>query len=648
LPLCCFAPGFFFVRRLRWSPMEKLCGAVGLSLVLLYLAVFGAYCFLPGLEGPAYAAVAVACAGLGVLGARDARQLFASAPVRRTTLGFLFLIGWNLLLLATIRNYSGGAWYGDWLEHFQRSLFFLHHYPAATPIFPSYILPARPPMMNVLAAFFMGLTQDRFEIFQVVFGFLNLMMFLSCCLMAAAIAGPRKARILPLVALFVLSPVVTVETTYTWTKGLAAFYVLLALWFYLAGWRKKDTVRMTVGFLALSAGVLVHYSAGPYCVFLALHYLVCVFRSRPRKWREAIICTAVCLPFLLTWFAWSVRTYGARGTFASNTSVTSTQGYEGGNLGKIAANFADTFVPLLVRDPSLSHLLDQPSRPGFIRDVAFLFYQPNLIFGMGLVGGPVVFWLLYRVFRRSRRRGPEWRFWLAMVPFCVLLGIASVGERDTAGSAHLTLLALEVLGLTLLACSLPLRRAVAVAVLAGCAIDFSLGVFLQAHIEHLDNSPGRTVFTGLKRVGSTVQLGAPGPYSLSNSAEQNWYRKHQYALAREWRRELGPYIGEDPLARQLAGALEIAAKDDNSYWHGWFARNGGSTVFLGDDLAGLSVGGVDLPLLALALLGLASLWAIWKEASRPLPVTAPAPPPKRAPPPARAAPPRRKAARSRR
>ena len=39
LIVCAFAPGFFLVRRLRWSPLEKLCGAVGLSLILVWLAL---------------------------------------------------------------------------------------------------------------------------------------------------------------------------------------------------------------------------------------------------------------------------------------------------------------------------------------------------------------------------------------------------------------------------------------------------------------------------------------------------------------------------------------------------------------------------------------------------------------------------------
>ena len=33
LAVCSFTPGFFFVRRLRWTPLEKLCGSIGLSLV---------------------------------------------------------------------------------------------------------------------------------------------------------------------------------------------------------------------------------------------------------------------------------------------------------------------------------------------------------------------------------------------------------------------------------------------------------------------------------------------------------------------------------------------------------------------------------------------------------------------------------------
>lgn len=47
LAMCSFTPGFIAIRRLRWRPLEKLCGSIALSLIVLYLVCFGAYCFAP-------------------------------------------------------------------------------------------------------------------------------------------------------------------------------------------------------------------------------------------------------------------------------------------------------------------------------------------------------------------------------------------------------------------------------------------------------------------------------------------------------------------------------------------------------------------------------------------------------------------------
>ena len=141
-------------------------------------------------------------------------------------------------------------------------------------------------MMNVLAALFLGVTADRFEIFQLVFAFLNLLLFLPCCLAIPVVARVRKVSVLPLVAIFAMNPAVMQNATYTWTKSLTAFFVIFAVCLYLAGWRKRDPVRMTGAFVCLAAGLLVHYSAGPYVVFFALHYLLVVSARGPEKWRE--------------------------------------------------------------------------------------------------------------------------------------------------------------------------------------------------------------------------------------------------------------------------------------------------------------------------------------------------------------------------
>jgi len=76
LAVCSLCPGVFFIRKLRWSPLEKLCGAIGLSLVIIYLASFGIYV----LKLPAWShwVVSGVCCLLGLLGLRDLFSRFAA------------------------------------------------------------------------------------------------------------------------------------------------------------------------------------------------------------------------------------------------------------------------------------------------------------------------------------------------------------------------------------------------------------------------------------------------------------------------------------------------------------------------------------------------------------------------------------------
>src|ERR1019366_5487120 len=343
LAVCSFTPGFFFVRRLRWTPLEKLCGSIGLSLVMLFLAAWVVYLSTSGdaSERIPFWCVSAVSVALGIAARRDIARLFHVSRVRQAVAAYGFLLLWTLLILGMIRGYSGGTWFGDWLEHFQRSLFFLHHFPLHTVLFGEYALPARPPMMNVLGAFFMAQSADRFEIFQLIFAFLNLLVFLPCCLIMPALAGARRRRILPLLCLFALNPVVIENATYSWTKMFCAFYVVLAICLYLAGWRKRDRGRMTAAFLALSAGILVHYSGAPYLLLLSGHYLFFVFPSRQRKWRELVSIAALCSVLLLVWLGWSVAHYGIRATLASNPTIALGRQYQGNTVEKVAANLFD-------------------------------------------------------------------------------------------------------------------------------------------------------------------------------------------------------------------------------------------------------------------------------------------------------------------
>jgi hypothetical protein len=622
LPVCSFAPGFFFIRKLRWNPLEKLCGSIGLSLILLYLASWGIYC--TGTRGSGmpvhplpFIVISLVCAAMGAACWKDIGRLLRATPVRGALAGLGFLLLWNAVLTAIIRNFSGALWFGDWLEHFQRSLFFLQHFPADTKFLPNYALPARPPMMNALAAFFLAQTSDRFELFQAVFVFLNTLLFLPCYLTMPALGRRARRRTWLLVLLFASSPLVMQNTTYTWTKAAAAFYVVQALWFYLAGWRKQDGVRTLAAFVALAAGLMVHYSAGPYVVIFTLHYLIRVWPRRQDKWRDLAWIAGICGVLVGTWLVWSIAVYGPQTTFASNTTVTSSQQYAGSTVEKIFSNLFDTILPFAVREPELLSRFGGQRTSATVRDWFFVFYQLNAIFAMGLVGGPIVLWLAYRALRRRRQQQPaarqktrarrsagkvrqtiaaatpEQRFWQVLIVAGVLLGVAVVGERDPLGVGHLTLLSLQVVGLSMLAAVIPWRRgALTMVILAGCAVDFSFGVLLHVHVEGLDNDGQATVFPGMEFTGTAIQAARPGPDALSHSAWNNWFEKHRLSVYGVWLRNLNRQYGGLPSYQAMSPGyqqiMQKAASDDAKEWQGWFGHHGGEVTFLGDHVAAWS------------------------------------------------------------
>ena len=628
LIVCSFTPGFFFIRRFRWTPLEKLCGSVALSLILVYLAVWAIYCFGPRDERLPFRIVAAAAVVLGAASWRDAWRLFRSFRIRQALAALGFLIVLVLVMLAMIRVYSGAGWALDWFEHFQRSLFFLHRLPPNVLIYPIYVLPARPPMANLLCAFFLGLTDDRFALFQVVFAFLNILLFLPCLLVLPALGDTRRRGLLPLVVLLAANPVVMVNATYSWTKSLAVFYIVLAVALYLAGWRKRDSARTVAAFVALAAGLLVHYSAGPYIAFLALHYLFRFFRERPSRWRELAAISVVCGLLVATWFAWSIKVYGPKITFGSNTSVTSSQQYQGSNLEKIALNLYDTIVPADLRGDGRKWTQGNPD--GAMRDVAFVWYQLNLIVGMGALGGLVVLWLLFSRLVRGKAV-PERVFWRWMVPFCVVVGVAVVGERDIGGVPHLTLVSMEVLGVALLAANFRrFPQFVQFLLIAACCVDFYFGVFLEARMESLENTPQHVVYPAPRFAAGQFLFAGDGPDALGDDSWRAWMIKHRATLYPKWIRELPAAYQSDPRFAAAWPANERFLKsgliDDARNWNGWGARHGG-VEYLGDWIAGPSGNGVEVAgwVFALLFLGGAGLLArqSWNSLAR-VPVPPPA------------------------
>src|SRR5437016_3885918 len=93
LALCCFSPGFFFVRRCRWTPLEKLCGSIGLSLILIYLTTW--FVYIAG--GPGgnvrmsvipFVLASTVCIAMTFACRKDVATLLRTPQTRRALLGY--------------------------------------------------------------------------------------------------------------------------------------------------------------------------------------------------------------------------------------------------------------------------------------------------------------------------------------------------------------------------------------------------------------------------------------------------------------------------------------------------------------------------------------------------------------------------------
>ena len=286
-------PGFLVVQKLPWSLPDKFVAAIGAGLATTYLAA--GLLFLSHAPQLAYFAVSVLGLACLFLSRRMLQALLAHRQVRRAVGGFVCLWLWALLLLAMIRNYSGGTWVQDWIEHYQRTLFFLDHQPKDTVFIGIYSLPARPPLMNLVTAYYLTQVGRGAELFQFVFTTLNVLIFLPAWLLVRYFVPRMWARGAGwlLAGFLVGSPLIAQNATYAWTKGLTNFYVLLGLWFYVRSYSRSGSSWIPAAFLALAAGALTHYSAVPYILFLVAHYFVAVFLKRPDRWREIGVTAGV-------------------------------------------------------------------------------------------------------------------------------------------------------------------------------------------------------------------------------------------------------------------------------------------------------------------------------------------------------------------
>jgi 4-amino-4-deoxy-L-arabinose transferase-like glycosyltransferase len=483
------------VDRLGLGAAESLVAGAALSLICAWLIAWAV--FISGAPLSAYGLIPI-LAALGLAaGRKPAARLLADPQARDLAVGQLIVTGWCVGWLSFVKVHSGGAWTGDSVEHWERAGFFLRMWPRDHVFIETFILPARPPLANVLTAAFMRLTRIDYPHFQVVSTALCSLAFLPVGLLAGRFGGRPASRMAAVVVM--LSPMFVQNATYPWTKLEAVLFILSGLYFFLR-LRDDDARSRTAGIacaLCLGGAVVTHYSAGPYVVVLAAAWIAIGFR---RRWDRAFAVTTAASAaagacVLAPWFAWSVVAYGWHGTFLSNSTVSMAAKYQGNPLAAMVLNIRDSLVPPQVRGYE-GRMFNQSSPWGALRDQCFLIYQLNPVLALGCVGWIVVARQAYIAARAATRR--DRIFWIMMLSGFFLLCFATYGDRDHYGIGHICLQSMVLLGLAFLASRWErLSRGWRVALAAGWAVDFCLGIALQFAVEDfaLDRwlQPGRSI-----------------------------------------------------------------------------------------------------------------------------------------------------------
>ena len=309
-------PGFFLFRRLELLERITLGAALG-AILLGGLAFLRFLVILPNSTARTVGLVVLAGCGAGaaVVAAicRASRQPAEAGQARHHLPRALLasLVGAALLGLgveATLPHYDLAARYYDWFVHFDLARIY-EHGTGLNAKWGDAGVTTRTPLYNLLGAGAMFVFGDRFQVFQVLTAAIAWLWLLPTALLARRLL--RDHWLTP-VALLALSPLVLQTNSYAWSKGLVAFFALLALDRYLAlREASREAMPATAVQLGVVSAAVVMTHPGFVGLPLALFGLLLYEAVRRRAgWLRVGLATAGGTLVALPWYAWAIAQYG--------------------------------------------------------------------------------------------------------------------------------------------------------------------------------------------------------------------------------------------------------------------------------------------------------------------------------------------------
>jgi 4-amino-4-deoxy-L-arabinose transferase-like glycosyltransferase len=361
VPIVAWLFGSSILGRLtNFDRSERFAASFGVSIGFIAVAQFLG--FLLNAPQPYYSA--------GVIFFMLALALLCqvTVPTKKTLdwlppwpLALLFFLGYLHLfcIQALLPAYRGSYWYFDWWMHYDEALIFVHRNGVTTEWANGYTVASRTPLFNLSTAFALGLTGGEFETYQMASVLPSCSFILALFLLLREMFGPRAAWLALLLAplnLWMLH-----NAWFTWPKMLAAYFIGLALYFYLRSLRmrleapaRSSEYFIAFGFCAV-LGFLTHQVALVYCVPLLLHVALTIFVDRVRRPRVAELLSCLLFAVLLVgpWYAWLAGNLG-KDKILGSTPLT--KGDESARFNPLAAaewmsyNLRVSFDPVGIRE----------------------------------------------------------------------------------------------------------------------------------------------------------------------------------------------------------------------------------------------------------------------------------------------------------
>jgi hypothetical protein len=249
---------------------------------------------------------------------RKEPQAAAASPclwllVACSALGYLHLV----CIQALLPVYRGSAWYFDWWMHYDEALVFVgERGPEA--MWADYSLASRTPLFNLACASVLAVAGHDFWVFQLAAALTNGCFIPAAYLLLRDLFGGRAARLG--VALAPLNLWMLHNAWFTWPKMLAAYFVLLALYFYLRFLRARPAdpgqgSRLFLYFwVSALLAFMTHQASLVFFGPLLLHAAVLALARREyRPGVRDFVAMAVALGLIVgPWYTWLASGFGLK------------------------------------------------------------------------------------------------------------------------------------------------------------------------------------------------------------------------------------------------------------------------------------------------------------------------------------------------